>query len=104
MHCKYAGERNDAFSRSLITLNALPYAATGGIVDALATSLPEQPGGMSNWDYRYCWRRDATLTLYALLTTGYEEEALAWREWLLRVAAGRREISELSTDSLVSDA
>jgi len=87
----YRGEWADMVRRSLITLKALTYAPTGGMVAAPTTSLPEQPGGPRNWDYRYCWLRDATFTLYALLVAGYEEEAKAWREWLLRAAAGRPE-------------
>jgi GH15 family glucan-1,4-alpha-glucosidase len=87
--CSYAGQWREAVLRSLITLKALTYAPTGGIVAAVTTSLPEQPGGVRNWDYRFCWLRDATFTLYALLITGYREEAGAWREWLLRAAAGR---------------
>ena len=75
--------------RSLITLKALTYQPTGGIVAAPTTSLPEQLGEVRNWDYRYCWLRDATFTLYALLYSGYRDEAKAWREWLLRAVAGR---------------
>ncbi len=74
--------------RSLITLKALTYKPTGGLVAAPTTSLPEQLGGVRNWDYRYCWLRDATFTLNALLLAGYNEEAAAWREWLLRAVAG----------------
>ena len=88
-HCEYEGEWREAVLRSLITLKALSYARTGGIVAAPTTSLPESLGGARNWDYRFCWLRDATFTLYAFLTAGYENEAKAWREWLLRVAAGR---------------
>jgi GH15 family glucan-1,4-alpha-glucosidase len=75
--------------RSLITLKGLTYAPTGGIVAAATTSLPERLGGVRNWDYRYCWVRDATFTLYTLLRNGYTDEALAWREWLLRAVAGK---------------
>ena len=77
--------------RSLITLKALTYGPTGGIVAAPTTSLPEQIGGERNWDYRYCWLRDATLTLLALMNAGYYEEAQAWRDWLLRAVAGSPE-------------
>ncbi len=86
--CKPADWRNAALP-SLIVLKALTYSPTGGIVAAPTTSLPEQPGGARNWDYRYCWLRDATFTLYAFLSAGYTAEAVAWREWLLRAAAGR---------------
>ena len=85
----YSGCYAAAVERSLITLKALTYAPTGGIVAAPTTSLPECLGGPRNWDYRYCWLRDATFTLYALLIAGYVDEARAWREWLLRAAAGR---------------
>ena len=81
----------DIVTRSLITLKALTYAPTGGIVAAPTTSLPERIGGVRNWDYRFCWLRDATLTLLALMNAGYYEEAAAWREWLLRAVAGRPE-------------
>ena len=82
------GTYQEAVLRSLITLKALTYAPTGGIVAAVTTSLPEQLGGPRNWDYRYCWLRDATLTLQALLAAGYTAEAAAWRDWLLRAVAG----------------
>jgi len=82
------GEWSDAITRSLITLKALTYAPTGGIVAAPTTSLPEQLGGTRNWDYRICWLRDATLTLLALMNAGHYDEARAWRDWLLRAAAG----------------
>jgi GH15 family glucan-1,4-alpha-glucosidase len=84
-------EWDDAILRSLITLKALTYSPTGGIVAAATTSLPEQLGGVRNWDYRYCWLRDATFTLFSLLSAGFEEEARAWRTWLLRAIAGKPE-------------
>jgi GH15 family glucan-1,4-alpha-glucosidase len=87
--CAYEDEFRDAVTRSLITLKALTYAPTGGMVAAVTTSLPERVGGVRNWDYRFCWLRDATFALYALMTGGYVEEARAWREWLVRAVAGR---------------
>lgn len=86
--CKITGRYRDAVQRSLITLKALTFAPTGGIVAAVTTSLPEEMGGSRNWDYRFCWLRDATLTLQALLAVGHTEEAGAWRDWLLRAVAG----------------
>jgi GH15 family glucan-1,4-alpha-glucosidase len=86
--CTFEGTRRDAVMRSLITLKALTYNPTGGIVAAPTTSLPETLGGGRNWDYRYCWLRDATLTLESLMRGGYFEEAMAWRNWLLRAVAG----------------
>jgi GH15 family glucan-1,4-alpha-glucosidase len=111
--CRHEGPYREAVQRSLITLKALTYAPTGGIVAAATTSLPEQLGGVRNWDYRYCWVRDASFTLYALMRAGYQDEARAWRDWLLRAAAGNpaqlnimyglageRRLSELELDWL----
>src|SRR5262249_15014006 len=86
--CIYQGEWREAVLRSLITLKALTFAPTGGIVAAPTTSLPEHLGGVRNWDYRYCWLRDATFTLLAFMHLGYFEEANAWRDWLVRAVAG----------------
>ena len=84
----YQGRWQDAVRRSVITLKGLTYSPTGGIVAAATTSLPEQLGGVRNWDYRFCWLRDATITLIALIDAGFVAEAKAWREWLLRAIAG----------------
>jgi GH15 family glucan-1,4-alpha-glucosidase len=86
--CTYEGDNRDLVMRSLITLKALTYEPTGGIVAAPTTSLPEKLGGSRNWDYRFCWLRDATFTLLALMNSGYTEEASAWHNWLLRAVAG----------------
>jgi GH15 family glucan-1,4-alpha-glucosidase len=86
--CRPAGPWSDVVQRSMITLKALTYAPTGGMVAAPTTSLPEQLGGERNWDYRYCWLRDATLVLLGAMNAGYFDEAQAWREWLLRAVAG----------------
>jgi GH15 family glucan-1,4-alpha-glucosidase len=89
--CKYQGPYHEPVLRSLLTLKALTYAPTGGIAAAATTSLPEQLGGTRNWDYRFCWLRDATITLLALMHGGYYEEAGAWRDWLHRAIAGSPE-------------
>jgi GH15 family glucan-1,4-alpha-glucosidase len=89
MQCAYRGRWEKAVRRSLITLKSLIYAPTGGMVAAPTTSLPERAGGTRNWDYRFCWVRDSTFTLYALLLAGYRVEAAEWRDWLLRSSAGR---------------
>ena len=94
-HCTFAGRWSEAVRRSLVTLKALTYAPTGGIVAAPTTSLPELLGGVRNWDYRYCWLRDATLTLLALVRAGYTHEAGAWRSWLLRAVAGSPEDAQI---------
>jgi len=86
--CPDVGSWTETVKRSLITLKALTYAPTGGIVAAATTSLPEHLGGIRNWDYRYCWLRDATFTLLALMHLGYHDEARAWRDWLIRAIAG----------------
>jgi GH15 family glucan-1,4-alpha-glucosidase len=86
--CAYDGPHRDVVLRSLMTLAALTFTSTGGIVAAATTSLPEQLGGVRNWDYRYCWLRDATFTLYALLAGGFGDAAVRWRSWLLRAVAG----------------
>ncbi len=93
--CQSSGRYHDAVIRSLITLKALTYGPTGGIVAAPTTSLPERIGGVRNWDYRFCWLRDATLTLLALMNAGYYDEAEAWREWLVRAVAGRPEQTQI---------
>jgi GH15 family glucan-1,4-alpha-glucosidase len=95
-HASYpAGPYGAAVDRSLITLKALTYEPTGGIVAAATTSLPEELGGVRNWDYRYCWLRDATYTLQALLAAGFRREAGAWRDWLLRAIAGQPETLQI---------
>ena len=93
--CTYDGQWRDAVIRSLITLKALTYAPTGGIVAAPTTSLPEKLGGVRNWDYRFCWLRDATLTLQALMYAGFEVEARDWRRWLLRAIAGNPDKTQI---------
>ena len=86
--CIYDGQYTEAVHRSLLTLHALTYKPTGAIVAALTTSLPEEFGGSRNWDYRYCWLRDASLTLWAMIATGFRDAAVGWRDWLLRAIAG----------------
>ena len=102
--CREAGEWTEAVRRSLITLKALTYAPTGGMVAAPTTSLPEQLGGSRNWDYRYCWVRDATLTLMALINFGYHDEAHDWRGWLLRASPAAPRRSRSCTGSRASGA
>src|SRR6201995_3882771 len=87
-HCKLKGKWRNAVMRSLLTLKGLSYAPTGGIVAAVTTSLLEKIGGARNWDYRYCWLRDATFTLLAFMNAGFTEEAESWLNWLMRVIAG----------------
>ena len=87
-YCEHKGKWKDAVVRSLIILKGLTYAPTGGIVAAATTSLPEKIGGVRNWDYRYCWLRDATFTLFTLTRAGFVEEGRSWRGWLLRAIAG----------------
>ena len=95
-HAAYReGAYNEAIDRSIITLKGLTYAPTGGIVAAATTSLPEELGGVRNWDYRYCWLRDATYALQALLAAGFRREAGAWRDWLLRAIAGQPEALQI---------
>src|SRR5262249_35463136 len=86
--CAVKGEYAPIVRRSLTTLKALTYQPTGGLVAAATTSLPERLGGVRNWDYRFCWLRDTTLTLLALMNGGYYDEAAAWRNWLVRAIAG----------------
>jgi GH15 family glucan-1,4-alpha-glucosidase len=86
--CQHEGDYHEEIHQSLLVLKALTYAPTGGIVAASTTSLPEKIGGVRNWDYRYCWLRDSTLTLLAMLESGYRDEAIMWRQWLLRAVAG----------------
>ncbi len=88
---KYQGKYRDAVERSLMTLKAMTFRPTGGVVAAITTSLPECIGGVRNWDYRYCWLRDTTFTLLALANGGYFDEAEAWQNWLLRALAGSPE-------------
>jgi GH15 family glucan-1,4-alpha-glucosidase len=94
-HSQHEGEWHAHIQRSLVTLKALTYAPTGGIVAAPTTSLPEKLGGVRNWDYRFCWLRDATLTLLSFLRTGYREEARAWRDWFVRAIAGSPEDAQI---------
>jgi GH15 family glucan-1,4-alpha-glucosidase len=97
--CTYAGVARDEVLRSLIVLKALTYEPTGGIVAAPTTSLPEALGGVRNWDYRYCWLRDAALTLEALVIGGYVDEALAFRAWVMRATRPRASSNSTCTGS-----
>src|SRR5215813_13513597 len=93
--CPDVGPWTDAVKRSLITLKGLTYAPTGGMVAAATTSLPEEIGGVRNWDYRFCWLRDASFTLFSMMKVGYRNEAQSWRAWLLRAIAGSAQQAQI---------